>query len=104
MRTTPISVSIIGGSGYTGGELLRLMLFHPNVEVSQVTSENHMGKMVSNLHPNLRKVTDLKFSSVEELQTCDALFLCLPHGMAMEKIDYYTERCKKVFDLSADFR
>ena len=73
-----IRVSIVGASGYTGGELLRLLLFHPRVEVAQVTSERLAGKFVHNAHPNLRAATKLKFSSASELAPCDVLFLCLP--------------------------
>ena len=60
-----ISASIIGGSGYTGGELLRLLLFHPNISIKQITSTSKVGKLVSSMHPNLRKITNLKFSSTE---------------------------------------
>ena len=70
-----LKVSIAGGSGYTGGELLRLLLFHPNVEIQQVTSESMYGKFVYKSHPNLRKVTQLKFSGLDELEECNVLFL-----------------------------
>ena len=63
-----IRVSIVGGSGYTGGELLRLLLMHPHVEVVQVTSQRLAGKFVHGAHPNLRGATELKFSSLEQLQ------------------------------------
>jgi N-acetyl-gamma-glutamyl-phosphate/LysW-gamma-L-alpha-aminoadipyl-6-phosphate reductase len=59
-------VSIIGGSGYVGGELLRLLIDHPGVTVNQVTSERNAGKFVRALHPNLRKKSDLKFVSAEQ--------------------------------------
>lgn len=99
-----ISVSIIGGSGYTGGELLRLLLFHPFVEIKQVTSESYTGKFVYKLHPNLRKATSLKFVSANELEECDLLFLCLPHNSSQNKIDEYKKLAPKIIDLSADFR
>ena len=99
-----VDVAIIGGSGYVGGELLRLLLFHPQVERIQITSESMTGKLVSRTHPNLRKVTNLKFSSIETLDPADIAFLCLPHGKAMEKIDYFMDRFPKIIDLSADFR
>ena len=98
------TVSIAGGSGYTGGELLRLVLAHPACEVKQVTSERLAGKFVHSAHPNLRKVTRLKFSTVSELSQCDVLFLCLPHGEAMSKIDAFRELAPRIVDLSADFR
>lgn len=99
-----IKVSIVGGSGYTGGELMRLLLFHPHVEICQVTSERNVGKFVFRLHPNLRKVTKLKFCSIEELRACDLLFLCLPHGQAMQKIDHFKTLAPRIIDLSGDFR
>ena len=99
-----VNVSIVGASGYTGGELLRLLLFHPNVEVKQVTSENYTGKFVHKIHPNLRKTTTLKFVSANELEACDLLFLCLPHNSSQNKIDEYKKLAPKIIDLSADFR
>ena len=98
------SVSIVGGSGYTGGELLRLLLFHPRCAIKQVTSERFAGKFVHNAHPNLRKATQLKFSTVSELEACDVLFLCLPHGQSMGRIDEFRAIAPKLIDLSADFR
>ncbi|MFH1399016.1 MAG: N-acetyl-gamma-glutamyl-phosphate reductase [Candidatus Woesearchaeota archaeon] len=99
-----MEVAIVGGSGYAGGELLRLLLDHPEVVVSQVTSNRFAGKFVHAVHPNLRKRTDLKFSVVEELGACDALFLALPHGMAMQQINVFAEKAKRIIDLSSDFR
>ncbi len=99
-----IQVSIAGGSGYTGGELIRLLLSHPNVEIQQVTSESYYGKFIHNAHPNLRKVTKLKFSGLSELEKCDLLFLCLPHSESMNNINKYLLLADKVIDLSADFR
>ena len=75
-----VKVSIVGASGYTGGDLLRILLFHPEVEIQQATSERHAGKLVSTLHPNLRKICKLKFVPIDELEPCDVLFLGLPHG------------------------
>jgi N-acetyl-gamma-glutamyl-phosphate/LysW-gamma-L-alpha-aminoadipyl-6-phosphate reductase len=99
-----VRCSIVGGSGYAGGDLLRLLLGHPNAEVLQVTSERFAGKFVHALHPNLRKNTLLKFVSQEELESCDVLFLCLPHGSAMGRIDRFAGLAPKLIDLSADFR
>lgn len=99
-----INVSIVGASGYTGGELLRLLLFHPHVEVKQITSESYTGKFVHKIHPNLRKSTQLKFVSVNELESCDLLFLCLPHNSSQNKIDHFKKLAPKIIDLSADFR
>ena len=72
-----LNVSIVGGSGYVGGELLRLLLFHPQVTIKQVTSTSQVGKYVHNAHPNLRHVTDLKFDHPDTLATCDLLFLAV---------------------------
>jgi LysW-gamma-L-alpha-aminoadipyl-6-phosphate/LysW-L-glutamyl-5-phosphate reductase len=99
-----IKVSIVGASGYTGGELLRLLLFHPNVDVKQVTSESYTGKFVHKIHPNLRKSTQMKFVSASEVEQCDLLFLCLPHNSSQNKIDHYKKLVPKIIDLSADFR
>ena len=99
-----IRVSIVGASGYTGGELLRLLLFHPEVEVKQVTSERLAGKFVHRAHPNLRKLCALKFSSAAQLASCDVLFLCLPHGESMGRIDEFQSLAPRLVDLSSDFR
>ena len=99
-----IKASIIGGSGYTGGELLRLLLHHPEVEVIQVTSRSYMGRYVYQVHPNLRKQTQLKFTDPGELEPTDVLFLALPHGQAQHHIDKYADIASKIVDLSADFR
>jgi N-acetyl-gamma-glutamyl-phosphate/LysW-gamma-L-alpha-aminoadipyl-6-phosphate reductase len=98
------SVSIIGGSGYGGGELLRLLLGHPNVEVKQVTSRSHLGEYVYQVHPNLRKQTKLQFCDPAQLEPVDVLFLALPHGEAQKQIEHYAELAPKIVDLSADFR
>jgi N-acetyl-gamma-glutamyl-phosphate/LysW-gamma-L-alpha-aminoadipyl-6-phosphate reductase len=99
-----ISVSIVGASGYTGGETLRLLLNHPNVKVRQITSESNAGKFVHSIHPNLRKRTDLRFVLSSDLQKTDLIFLCLPHGTAMNRIQDYLDLGERVIDLSADFR
>jgi len=99
-----MKVSIVGGSGYTGGELLRLLLRHPKVEVTQVTSDSLAGKPLSRAHPNLRRVTDLTFTPHGELDPCDLLFLAMPHGQSMARMPDFLVRAGKVIDLSADFR
>lgn len=97
-------VSIVGASGYAGGELLRLLLDHPRVEVAQVTSERQAGKLVHAVHPNLRGRTDLKFVPQRQLAPCDVLCLALPHGKAQARIAHYAEQAARIVDLSADFR
>ncbi|NLG51231.1 MAG: N-acetyl-gamma-glutamyl-phosphate reductase [Chloroflexi bacterium] len=99
-----LRASIIGGSGYAGGELLRLLLDHPNVEIGQVTSESNTGKYVHALHPNLRGRTTLKFASLSTLEPCDILFVALPHGETMQRIAQFAELAPRIIDLSADFR
>ena len=98
------SVSIVGGSGYGGGELLRILLDHPNTEVAQVTSRSHLGEYVYQTHPNLRKRTQLKFSDPAALDPVDVLFLALPHGQAQHNIEKYASLAPRIVDLSADFR
>lgn len=99
-----IRASIVGGSGYTGGELLRLLLDHPQVEVAQVTSRSRLGEYVYQTHPNLRKRTQLQFCDPQTLHPCDVLFLALPHGQAQGEIDRYAALAERLIDLSADFR
>ncbi|MCC7448022.1 MAG: N-acetyl-gamma-glutamyl-phosphate reductase [Anaerolineae bacterium] len=104
MSDSRVRVSIVGASGYTGGEVLRLLLNHPNVEIGQVTSESNAGSYVHALHPNLRKVTALQFVSATALQPAAVLFLALPHGEAQKRIEAYSKLAKHIIDLSADFR
>ena len=99
-----IKVSIVGGSGYGGGELLRILLQHPEVEIQQATSDSHLGEYIYQLHPNLRKRTQLKFSAHDMVEPCDVLFLAMPHGESQEKIEQYAQIAPKIVDLAADFR
>ena len=99
-----IKASILGGSGYTGGELLRLLTTHPGVEVAQITSRRHLGEYAYQVHPNLRKHTTLKFSDPETVEPVDVLFLALPHGEAQYHIDRLAAKAGCLIDLSADFR
>lgn len=99
-----ISVSIVGASGYAGGELLRLLISHPGVKLNQVTSEQFAGKFAAKVHPNLRKVCSLKFCSSRELEKCDLLFLCLPHGLSQKRFDAFASLAPRIIDLGGDFR
>jgi len=100
-----IRVSIVGGSGYVGGEALRLLLDHGEVEVAQVTSESYAGRFVHLVHPNLRGRTRLKFVNLEALERADVLFLCLPHGESQRRIaDFERLASRAVIDLASDFR
>jgi N-acetyl-gamma-glutamyl-phosphate/LysW-gamma-L-alpha-aminoadipyl-6-phosphate reductase len=97
-------VSIVGGSGYTGGELLRLLISHPNADLVQVTSRQHLGEYIYQVHPNLRKLISLKFSDPDNLEPTDVLFLALPHGKSQLQIAEYATIAQYIIDLSADFR
>lgn len=96
--------TIVGGAGYTGGELLRLLSFHPHTEVTQITSRSRMGEYAHVVHPNLRGVTNLQFIRPDDAQPCDVVFLCLPHGEATAQIERWAGLAERVIDLSADFR
>src|SRR3989344_7120721 len=98
-------ISIIGASGYTGGELLRWALMPPEMEVSQITSERFAGQAAYKLNPNLRGFTSLAFSPVKELNTnVDAIFICTSHKTAAPNVKQFWETGVKIIDLSADFR
>lgn len=99
-----LRVAIMGGSGYTGGELIRLLLFHPQVELMQVASSSHAGQYVHSVHPNLRRLCTLRFCHPDDLTSCNTLFLCLPHSVSSQDIEHYRSVADRVIDLSADFR
>lgn len=99
-----ITVSIIGGSGYAGGELLRILLNHPDVKIQQVTSRQFADQPVSVVHPNLRKATDLTFTHPDKLLKCDLLIVALPNCVSMGMMKNYMSFAKKIIDLGADFR
>ena len=100
-------IGIVGGTGYVGSEILRLLLIHPQVEVTMVTSRQTAGEYVFNIHPNLRGITQLKFVplSIAEIQNnCDLVFTATPHGGSMNLVPRLLETGIKVIDMSADFR
>jgi len=97
------SASVVGGSGFTGGELLRLIDGHPEFELAQATSRSKTNKTIGNTHPNLRH-SDLRFSDPADLESVDVLFAATPHGVSMEQIDTFQDAADTVVDLSADFR
>lgn len=99
-----LSVAIVGGSGYAGGELLRIALQHPNLRVTQVTSQRFAGDPVTFVHPNLRGRTDLRFVKAEQVQAADVLVLALPHGHAAGRLDEFAGLGRTLIDLSSDFR
>lgn len=102
-----IRTAIFGGSGYGGSELLRILLFHPQVEITLVTANEHAGKAVSEVHRNLLSLTDLRFDATPEdissLADIDIAFFALPHGQAMSLIPQLPKNVKGI-DLSGDFR
>jgi N-acetyl-gamma-glutamyl-phosphate/LysW-gamma-L-alpha-aminoadipyl-6-phosphate reductase len=99
-----VRASIIGASGYVGGELARLLLFHPAVELAQVTSERLAGKPFASTHPNLRGRTTLQYVPIDKVEPCDVLFLALPHGEAARRIEQFAALAPRIVDCSADFR
>jgi N-acetyl-gamma-glutamyl-phosphate/LysW-gamma-L-alpha-aminoadipyl-6-phosphate reductase len=98
-----LTASVVGGSGFAGGELLRLLADHPTFEVSQATSRQYERRSVGYTHPNLRDL-DLRFTDPEALEPVDVLFAATPHGVSMSRIDEFRAAANVVVDLSADFR
>lgn len=101
-----VSVGIIGGTGYTGVELLRLLAVHPGVQLKVITSRGEAGKKVADLFPNLRGFVDLEFSDPEKaaLKDCDVVFSATPNGVAMTHARALLGAGVKFIDLAADFR
>ena len=101
-----IQAGIIGGTGYTGVELLRILTLHPEVQIHKVTSRADAGKRVDSLYPNLRGYVDAVFTepSMESLAECDVVFFATPNGTAMRMAEPLLERDVKIIDLAADFR
>jgi N-acetyl-gamma-glutamyl-phosphate reductase len=102
-----LRVFICGGSGYTGGELIRILSNHPEIVITGVTSERSAGKTVGNLFPHLRSYSNLVYEHLnptENMKKADLFFMALPHGESQRAVDFFFQRGKKVVDLSADFR
>ncbi len=101
-----IKVGIVGGTGYTGVELLRLLTRHPQVELKAITSRNEAGMPVADMFPNLRGRVKLAFSAPEEagLENCDVVFFATPNGVAMQQTRALLDAGVRVIDLAADFR
>jgi len=102
-----LRIGVIGGSGYVGGELLRILLNHPKAEITYVSSREYASKYIHTVHPNLKGLTNLTFSkpSLEAAaESSDIIFTCVPHGAAMEIVPKFLERGLRVLDLSADYR
>lgn len=101
-----IKIGIVGGTGYTGVELLRLLATHPQAELRAITSRAEAGRPVADLYPNLRGHVDLAFSEPDQqaLAECDLVFFATPNGTAMQLVPGLLEAGVKVIDLAADFR
>ena len=101
-----VKIGIVGGTGYTGVELLRILSNHPNAVLAAITSRTEAGRPVADLYPSLRGHTDLCFvePSDDALSGCDLVFFATPHGVAMAQAPALLARGIKVVDLSADFR
>ena len=100
-------VGVIGASGYVGGELLRILLGHKDVEVAIAMSRRFAGEYIYRVHPNLRGFTDQQFNGddYEEVAgKCDLIFTSVPHGEAVKLIPRFVENGLKIIDLTADFR
>jgi N-acetyl-gamma-glutamyl-phosphate/LysW-gamma-L-alpha-aminoadipyl-6-phosphate reductase len=102
-----MKVGVVGASGYVGGELLRLLVTHPKVEVNMVTSRQKAGEYVHRVHPSLKGFIDITFSPMDMdklASNCDLVFTSVPHGKANKIVKDLYDRGMKVIDLSADFR
>lgn len=106
MATKKIKVGIVGGTGYTGVELLRLLAIHPDVALTAITSRGEAGMSVADMFPSLRGFVDLAFTdpASANLSDCDVVFFATPHGVAMSQAQTLLDAGVKVIDLAADFR
>ena len=102
-----MKVGVVGASGYVGGETLRLLVNHPEVEITTVTSRQHVGEYLHRVQPSLKGFTDLTFSELDYdklTDQCDLVFTAVPHGTATEIVKALYDRGIKIIDLSADYR
>ncbi|WP_372641572.1 N-acetyl-gamma-glutamyl-phosphate reductase [Ancylomarina sp.] len=99
-------IGIIGATGYTGSELVRILTNHPDVEISMITSESRVGELFSDVHPFLQGIADQKLVSVNHIDEyeLDLVFLALPHGVSMDFVKRFKDKFFKIIDLSGDFR
>ena len=104
--TKRIKVGIVGGTGYTGVELLRMLAQHPGVELAAITSRKEDGMPVAEMFPNLRGHVKLAFSTPEKapLNRCDVVFCATPHGVAMSQAKELLSTGVRIIDLASDFR
>src|SRR3982750_2253464 len=106
MAKDKITVGVVGGTGYTGVELLRLLAQHPRAELAVITSRKEAGMPVADMFPNLRGHVDLKFTepSRDALVKCDVVFFATPNGVAMNEARALYDAGVRVVDIAADFR
>ena len=101
-----LDIGIVGGTGYTGVELLRLLARHPQARIRAITSRKEAGMPVADMFPSLRRVLDISFTTPETaaLDQCDVVFFATPHGVAMEMGPTLVQQGVRIIDLAADFR
>lgn len=101
-----MKIGIIGATGYTGSELVRILTNHPDVEITMITSESRAGELFSDVHPFLQGIADQKLVSINDIDNyeLDLVFLALPHGVSMDFVKRFIDRSFKIIDLSGDFR
>lgn len=106
IRDKKIKIGIVGGTGYTGVELLRLLVTHPDVELTAITSRGEAGMQVADMFPNLRGYIDLPFvdPATAGLDQCDVVFFATPNGIAMQQARALLDKGVRIIDLAADFR
>lgn len=99
-------IGIIGATGYTGSELVRLLHSHPDIEIAIITSETYAGQKFSDIHPQFKDIVDITLKPASEI-TCaspDLVFLALPHGVSMDYVKDLADKDIRIIDLSGDFR
>lgn len=103
---TKKKIGIIGATGYTGSELVRILTNHPDVEITMITSESRAGELFSDVHPFLQGIADQKLVSINQIDEykLDLVFLALPHGISMDFAKRFKDKAFKIIDLSGDFR
>jgi N-acetyl-gamma-glutamyl-phosphate reductase len=100
-----MKIGVIGASGYAGGELLRLLAFHPHFEVTAITAHSNAGELITSIHPQLQSYGNQKFTAFapQDFESCDLIFLALPHGESAKVIPQLPKSAK-IVDLGADYR
>lgn len=99
-------IGIIGATGYTGSELVRILTNHPDIEITMITSETRKGELFSDVHPFLQGIANQKLVSINDIDKyeLDLVFLALPHGVSMNFVKRFKDNSFKIIDLSGDFR